>query len=215
MHVNPELFHEETRQLLITNFLEKNTQLNLSAIRTPQEVFTKHILDSIEILNTTNLLWPSHPLNNATTWLDVWTWWWFPLLPLAHALPHIQRTWIDARRKKTEAVAQIAQASALHNVHLTWWRIEDHAHRYNLITARAVGISDWLIPLLYPRLTKWGWIVLYKMVTTQEDTMIEAMMQESSWKRKLKLVTKHHYTLPWSLTPRALYFFHDIALQKR
>jgi 16S rRNA G527 N7-methylase RsmG len=37
------------RQQLIEVFLETNTKINLSAIRTPEGVYQKHILDSLEI----------------------------------------------------------------------------------------------------------------------------------------------------------------------
>ena len=38
-----------TREPLINTFLEKNTQINLSAIRDVEGVFIKHIQDSLEI----------------------------------------------------------------------------------------------------------------------------------------------------------------------
>ena len=37
------------REMLIDTFMKKNSQINLSAIRDHDEIYTKHILDSIEL----------------------------------------------------------------------------------------------------------------------------------------------------------------------
>ena len=42
---------EQKREKLIQIFLEKNKQINLSAIRDEQGVFDKHIRDALEVKN--------------------------------------------------------------------------------------------------------------------------------------------------------------------
>jgi 16S rRNA (guanine527-N7)-methyltransferase len=212
-NLSDDLYKQATRDPLITHFLETNKQINLSAIRNYEEVWEKHILDTLSLIQSIQTIWPWHPLNTAKTWLDVGTWGWFPLMPLAKALPHMKWTGLDARRKKTEAVGHIAAKCNITNVQLTWWRIEDHTHHYDIITARAVGIADRLIPLLYQRLNPWWQIVLYKMVTTDEEKRIKDLITTPYWRKRLSLYTTYYYTL--QATPRALYFLKDIALQKR
>ena len=46
---------EQKREKLIQIFLEKNKQINLSAIRDEQGVFDKHIRDALEVKNVIDL----------------------------------------------------------------------------------------------------------------------------------------------------------------
>lgn len=203
------------RSPLIDAFMQKNQEINLSALRTPEDIYQKHILDSSELAHLVRAADYAGP--DPQQWrraLDVGTGWWFPLLPLAHLLPDITRYGIDARRKKIRAVEEIAHRCGYTNVHLIWWRIEEHPDRYDLLTARAVTLSDTLIPWLYPRLTPRGCIVLYKMFTDEEDMLIRHLLASAPWKHKLRLVLRHTYTLPDSDIPRILYILQDIALQK-
>ncbi|HCY21265.1 TPA: hypothetical protein DIC40_05465 [Patescibacteria group bacterium] len=46
---------EQKREQLIQVFLEKNSQINLSAIRDEQGVYDKHIRDALEVKNVFEL----------------------------------------------------------------------------------------------------------------------------------------------------------------
>lgn len=91
----------QERSDLIDLFLETNTKINLSAIRDPQGVYHKHILDSLELTTVINL-------SQYTTLCDVGTGGGFPLLALAkYSHDHdfsLSLTGIDARRKKVDAI---------------------------------------------------------------------------------------------------------------
>lgn len=45
----------EKRQNLIDIFVHRNEQINLSAIRKPEDIYVKHILDSLELTKIFNL----------------------------------------------------------------------------------------------------------------------------------------------------------------
>ncbi len=45
----------QQRQPLIDTFIHRNSQINLSAIRTPEAIYVKHILDSLEITKIMDL----------------------------------------------------------------------------------------------------------------------------------------------------------------
>ena len=45
----------EKRQPLIDTFIDRNSQINLSAIRDPEDIYVKHILDSLELTKVCNL----------------------------------------------------------------------------------------------------------------------------------------------------------------
>jgi 16S rRNA (guanine527-N7)-methyltransferase len=160
------------RQSLVDIFLEKNSQINLSAIRDAEWVYIKHILDWLEVSNHEF----THQLfQNAKKILDVWTGGWFPLLPLAIHYPHIDCHGIDARKKKTLAVQDIATQAWLENVTLHRGRAEDKKlalWKYDIVTARWVTFADPLFDLCF-RLTKRKWrMIRWKQFTYDEDAMV-------------------------------------------
>lgn len=88
------------REKLTQIFLEKNQQLNLSAIRDPEGVRIKHIQDSLMLLET-KIIQPGMLV------IDVGTGGGFPLMPLALSYPETKFLGIDSVRKKTLAVNEM------------------------------------------------------------------------------------------------------------
>lgn len=174
----------DQRKALINIFMHYNNQINLSAIRDPEGIYIKHILDSIEV-NKLNKL---HP---GTTLCDVGTGWWFPLLPLAMTHSDIQCTGIDSTRKKIDTINTMIKELNIPNAKAIWTRAEDHKETYDYVTARAVGYIDKLMPQLY-HLAKRGWyIILYKQFTPEEEKMTELVCK----KFKIRVNKKHIYQL--------------------
>ncbi len=191
----------ETRQPLIDLFLDRNSKINLSAIRDTDGVWEKHILDSLELAQVIEI-------EDGLDALDLWTGGWFPLLPLATIYPHVQRTGIDARKKKVEVVNSMISTLWLTNVKAIWWRVEEHKGQYDLIVTRAVAYADQLFSWALPHLRS-GWLLaMYKMWTSEEDETILSLMRQ----HKLQPIALHHYRLEHDLpeVQRVLY-----VLQKR
>lgn len=186
---------KEERDLLISSFLEKNSQINLSAIRDEQWVYEKHILDSLE-LQSLNLIKP---------WMivtDVGTWWWFPLMPLAITHPDTIFVGIETRKKKVLAVNDLIAQNAISNANVVRTRSEDHTDRYDIVIARAVAYIDKLLPMIAHLRKKKGWfIVLYKQVSEVEEEDMDFYAN----KHRLVVSKKHTYTLPWDAIQRAIY----------
>lgn len=94
------------RKPLIELFLEINSQLNLSAIRDEEGVYTKHIMDSLELTQVLDL-------SQYGTLCDVGTGGGFPLLTLSKYKNdnsfQLQLTGLDARRKKIDAINQMIE----------------------------------------------------------------------------------------------------------
>ena len=170
---------------LIQIFLEKNKQINLSAIRDKDWVRVKHIQDSLEL----------EKIIEWKEWMriaDIWTGWWFPLMPLAISHPECNFVWIDSVRKKTIAVWEILDELEVKNVEMMRTRIEDIKNQtFDLITARAVAYSDKLLNRATPLVKKWGKIALMKQRNDEEK---KVLLNESK-KRKLILETEHNYKL--------------------
>lgn len=173
------------RDKLIHTFLEKNKQINLSAIRDEEWVRVKHIQDSLEL----------EKIIDWKEWMkiaDIWTGGGFPLMPLAISHPECDFVWIDSVRKKTIAVWEILDELEVKNVEMMRTRIEDIKNQtFDLVTARAVAYSDKLLNWATPLVKKWWRIALMKQVNDEEK---EVLLNEAK-KRKLVLETEHKYQL--------------------
>lgn len=173
------------RDKLIHTFLEKNKQINLSAIRDEEWVRVKHIQDSLEL----------EKIIDWKEWIkiaDIWTGGGFPLMPLAISHPECDFVWIDSVRKKTIAVWEILDELEVKNVEMMRTRIEDIKNQtFDLVTARAVAYSDKLLNWATPLVKKWWRIALMKQVNDEEK---EVLLNEAK-KRKLVLETEHKYQL--------------------
>ena len=87
--------------------LEKwNRVTNLTAVRDPLEMVTRHILDSLAVV----------PFLTGGSLLDVGTGAGLPGLPIAIASPGIDVTLLDANAKKLRFVRQAAAELGLNNV---------------------------------------------------------------------------------------------------
>jgi 16S rRNA (guanine527-N7)-methyltransferase len=91
-----------------------NQAYNLTAIRDPQEMLTKHVLDSLTVL----------PFVAANPCADVGTGAGLPGIPLAIARPEIHFTLLDSNGKKTRFVTQAVAELKLSNVEVVQARSE-------------------------------------------------------------------------------------------
>lgn len=186
---------EKKREKLVKVFLEKNSQINLSAIRDEEWVYVKHILDALEIQNVFDL----------EEWMqvcDVGTWWWFPLLPLAMEYPDVNFTWMDSVRKKLDAVGDIAKQLWITNIELIWKRAEECKDKqFDVITARAVAYVDKLLPRTKHLLKQGGVWILFKQVDEQERRDLLDLCKSMN----LRLEYEHEYKLfEWDIS-RVIY----------
>ena len=173
------------RDKLIHAFLEKNKQINLSAIRDEEWVRVKHIQDSLEL----------EKIIDRKEWMriaDIWTGWWFPLMPLAISHPECNFVWIDSVRKKTIAVWEILEGLGVKNVEMIRTRIENIKNQtFDLVTARAVAYSDKLLNRATPLVKKWWKIALMKQANDEE----KKILLDTAKKKKLVLEKEHNYKL--------------------
>ena len=175
----------QNRDKLIHTFLEKNKQINLSAIRDEDGVRVKHIQDSLEL----------EKIIEWKEWMkiaDIGTGWWFPLMPLAISHPECNFVWIDSVRKKTIAVWEILEELGVKNVEMMRTRIEDIKNQtFDLVTARSVAYSNKLLNWAAPLIKKWWRIALMKQVNDEE----KKVLLDAAKKKKLVLEKEYNYKL--------------------
>lgn len=127
------LNHAQRRKLLAyIELLDKwNKVYNLTAVRDPLEMVTRHILDSLAIL----------PYIRGPRVLDIGTGAGLPGIPLAIARPDAAFTLLDANAKKTRFVRQAAAELDLRNVEVVQARVEKYrpGRKFATLIARALG----------------------------------------------------------------------------
>ncbi len=148
--------------------LEWNERINLTALKTVDDVVDKHLIDSLAA--------GSHIGPNAFV-LDIGTGGGFPGVPLKIASPDRRLLLIDGTAKKVNYVQTVIQALGLQNITAMHQRAEDKGFQFGLsgqldvVTARAVARTEELLKLASPYLKKGGRAVLYKGIAEAEEVM--------------------------------------------
>jgi 16S rRNA (guanine527-N7)-methyltransferase len=139
-------------ELLQKELLNWNAHTNLTAITEPDEIITKHFLDSLTLM--------PHIPPSARMLIDIGSGAGFPGLPIAIARPELHITLLDAVAKKTAFHTHIIETLSLPNVTTIHARAEELAHdsqyreQYDIATARAVAelatLCEYTLPFIKP-----------------------------------------------------------------
>ena len=146
-------------------FMEKNSQINLSAIRDKDWIIEKHFIDSIMLNIFIDLEWKV---------ADMWTGWGFPLIPLAIINPDVKFTGIDSVWKKLKAIDDFSSDLWLTNVSTLNGRAEDiwqnleYREQFDFITSRATAYFPTLLEYVIPLLKVWWIFCAYKLDDKEE-----------------------------------------------
>ncbi|MDH3350494.1 MAG: 16S rRNA (guanine(527)-N(7))-methyltransferase RsmG [Gammaproteobacteria bacterium] len=150
-------YPEQTAQkcaILLDELGRWNRRMNLTAIRSAEEMVTVHILDSLS----------ARPLLRGKRILDVGTGAGFPGLPLAIVEPDRSFVLLDSNNKKIRFVEHIAGLLGLGNVTAVNARTEDFApgKRFDTVIARAVAALPRLVEMAGHHVGEGGLFVALK-----------------------------------------------------
>ena len=153
---------EQCEQLLAyVKLLDKwNKVYNLSSIRDPQEMESRHLLDSLTIL----------PYLTGDSLLDVGTGAGLPGIPLAIANPQLAVTLLDTNSKKTRFLQQAKAELGLSNVTVVHARVEEaELPKFSMVTARAFASIEDIIALTGRHCDDAGSLLLMKGIWPEEE----------------------------------------------
>ncbi len=112
-----------------------NLTYNLTAVRDPDEMITRHLLDSLAIV----------PQVHGTSLIDLGTGAGLPGIPLAILDPGRAVTLVDSNGKKTRFLREAVRVLGLANVRIENARAEDLHGQYDCVVARAfASLADLL-----------------------------------------------------------------------
>ncbi len=153
-----QLFHVQLSERMVAalavyerELIDWNGKFNLTAVRDPASIRTKHFLDSFSCA----LAWGSASPRRL---IDVGTGAGFPGIPLRILYPGMKLTLVESVGKKAMFCEHIVRLLALDGVEVVKGRAEDvgcepaHRERYDWAVARAVAnlpvLCEYLLPLV-------------------------------------------------------------------
>ncbi len=160
--------------------LSWNAQFNLTAVTDPEQVQTRHFLDSLALipaLAAQEAVSIPTLLSRNLRVVDVGAGAGFPGLALKIVWPRARVSLIEATGKKVRFLEHVAKTLGLTDVQLIQGRAEElglkqpYRAGYDLVLARAVASLPTLVEYLLPLARRGGRVVTYKGSAAHEETM--------------------------------------------
>lgn len=138
----------------LTLLLRWNATYNLTAVRDPREMVTRHLLDSLAL----------QPYVESGSLADLGSGPGLPGIPLAMARPQLQVTLVESNGKKARFLREAVRTLGIGNARVAESRAEalDEAGRYDTITARALDTLAGIVAVGGHLLTPQGRLLAMK-----------------------------------------------------
>lgn len=125
-----------------------NARVNLTAIRTEEEIVTRHFGESL--FAARHLFPPCSPVppvvNTSPAVADVGSGAGFPGIPLKLWAPQIRLTLIESNHKKSAFLREVARALILTDINIQTARAETLKEKFDVVTLRAVEHFESILP---------------------------------------------------------------------
>jgi len=189
---------------LVELYLDWNSKINTSSIKDEDEIVIKHFLDSLLWNECINFEWKSV--------LDVWSWGWFPTIPLALTNPWAKFKSLDSVWKKLKVIENIWEELWLKNISGLHWRAEDlwqdkkHREKYDMVVTRAFAPWTVMLELTGCFIKEWWYLLAYQTESIFEDIRQNEDLLDEMW---LEIMDTFEFELPEEMWDRIL-----VLLQK-
>lgn len=148
--------------------LDWNKRINITRIENDEEIYIKHYLDSVILLNNNN-----KDIDKKI--IDVGTGGGFPGLPLKIVNDNFKLTLLDSLRKRIDFLQLVVDELKLKDVELIHGRAEDfgqdikYREKYDICVSRAVAPLNVLSELCLPFVKLGGYFAAYKSESISEE----------------------------------------------
>jgi 16S rRNA (guanine527-N7)-methyltransferase len=126
-------------QTYLELLLRWNARINLTAIRDPEEIVTRHFGESLFAARTLrNAAAFAAPVGVALTLADIGSGAGFPGIPIKLFAPEIQLTLIESRNKKATFLREVIRTAGIEDTEVFCGRAENWNRSASVVTMRAV-----------------------------------------------------------------------------
>jgi 16S rRNA (guanine527-N7)-methyltransferase len=174
--------------------LKWNAKVNLTAVRDPRQMVTRHFGESYFVARE---LLSSEP---AATVIDLGSGAGFPGLPLAMFDPAVQVTLIESNAKKVTFLNEVIAALKLGNARAVRQRAEDYAGSADLVTMRAVERFEATAPIALRLVLPGGRLAL--MIGASQVTAAKRVIDGLAWSPPREVPGSHSRVLLVATKPR-------------
>jgi 16S rRNA (guanine527-N7)-methyltransferase len=151
----PHIYHQLNGYLDL--LLRWNAKTNLTAIRNPEQIVTRHFGES---LFAGKLLFAAEVLCADTMLADVGSGAGFPGLPIKLAFPRLSATLIESQNKKATFLKEVVRELRLEDVDVFMGRAEQWGKTADAVTLRAVERFATVLPIAQRLLAPGGRLCL-------------------------------------------------------
>jgi 16S rRNA (guanine527-N7)-methyltransferase len=163
--------------------LKWNARINLTAVRSPQEIVTRHFGESFFVAS--RLL----PATESISVIDLGSGAGFPGLPLAMFAPSASVTLIESNTKKAAFLNEVIAMLKLKNVVALRQRGEDCSQTARLVTMRAVEDFGRALPIALRLVEPAGRIAL--MIGAGQVALAKSIVPEVVWAEPVPVPESH------------------------
>ncbi len=155
LELGVELSAQQHEQLLayLALLIKWNKAYNLTAVRDPNEMVSRHLLDSLSVVPFVT--------EAGDNWLDVGSGGGMPGIPLAILFPERQFTLLDSNGKKTRFLTQVKLELKLANLQVIHSRVEEFVPSGRSAVFARGRSARWKIsatgPAISATITRSGW----------------------------------------------------------
>ncbi len=170
INLNEEQIKKFSRYLEL--LVQWNQKINLTSLKTPQEIIIKHFLDSISCIKVIN----KYTDIEGISIVDVGTGAGFPGIPIKIMFPSIRLSLLETRKKKIIFLEKITEEMNFQQVEILNGRVEtfgkcpDYREKYDIAISRAVALLNILSEYCLPLVRVGGLFVAQKGRSYMEET---------------------------------------------
>ena len=183
--------------------LRWNARINLTAIRDPEEIVTRHFGES---LFAARHLFPKSSVSSVHSVVknfdlaDLGSGAGFPGLPIKLWAPHISVTLIESNHKKATFLREVARSLTLTDINIQTARAESLAsHSFDVVTLRAVERFEAILPVAANLLRPAGRLAL--LIGARQEHQARLALPSVLWSSPIPIPNSRTRTLLLSHPP--------------